>query len=373
LAWTPGPGDTCTQDDHLQFVASGPDGKLYPTWHPPTGPGGCTFGHEHGRDPAGAGLEDMGPVLFGYANERLDEYPGRSPRHEDHVGHKIEWARDAQFKPSGGTGAVAPITCNVLTKMHQGTHSADAFTNNLHEIVYRIRCNDGAEAAVTFLTANGPAGQLSRRCRTSDKVEAGVANPPDSPRQAHPRSPGRSMGNRFIPDRWCVDNTSNSTQLSEVWKTQNLITTADNRLLFRFAVYFFVSDPSRFFDPGAPNNVGRAASECFATDAQGEYSISSTACRAARAFSGGSPAEWNSPDSYFTGTRRGTRFNDFFLTNPDTRTVWYTDPFGQNARGEPFPGSIEQRIASKVHTGTRFFTGPTVGGDFRAPGVHAPN
>jgi hypothetical protein len=336
-------------------------------------PSGCTFGHEHGRDPAGAGLDDMGPVIFGYANERLDEFPGRSPRHEDHVGHKIEWGREVRFNPSGGTGGVAALTCNVLAKLHQGTHSPDAFTNNLHEIIYRIRCDDGSEANVTFLTANGPAGELSRRCRTSDRIAAGTANPPDSPTHAHARSPGRSMGNRFIADRWCVDNTSNSTQLSEVWKTQNLVTTADNRLLFRFATYFFVSDPARFFDPGAPSNLGRGAVECYATKEGGAFKSNSNACRAARAFSGPTAVAWDAPDSYFIGAKRGVRFNDFMLTNPGDRTVWYTDPFGQNARPDPFPGSIEQRIAAKVHTGVRFFTGPTIGGDFRAPGVHAPN
>jgi hypothetical protein len=372
-AWTPGPEDTCTQTDHMRYTAVGPDGKLYPTWHPPVDPSGCTFGHEHGRDPSGAGLDDMGTVIFGYANERLDEYPGRSPRHEDHVGHKIEWGRDVRFNPSGATGGAVPLTCNVLAKLHQGTHSPDAFTNNLHEIIYRIRCDDGSEANVTFLTANGPAGQLSRRCRTSEKIAAGVANPADSPTQAHPRSPGHSMGNRFIPDRWCLENTSASTQLSEIWKTQNLVTTADNRLLFRFATYFSVSDPSRFFDPGAANNLGRAATECYATKEDGSFRINSSGCRTARAFSGPTPAAWNSPSSYFVGARRSVRFNDFMLTNSGDRSVWYTDPFGQNARPEPFPGSIEQRIAAKVHTGVRFFTGPTIAGNYRGPGVHAPN
>ena len=37
------------------------------------------------------------------------------------------------------------IRCDVLTKLHQGTHSKDAFTNNLHELAYHIRCTDGTE------------------------------------------------------------------------------------------------------------------------------------------------------------------------------------------------------------------------------------
>src|SRR5690606_13275044 len=140
------------------------------------------------RDPAQAGFDDMGPVIFGYANEQLEEYATRMPRHEDHVGHKIEWGRGAIFSPAGATGDAAPLTCDVLTKFHQGTHSADAFTNNLHEISYRLRCNDGSSVNVTFLTANGRPGELTRRCATVH-VPVGSATPPDSPARAHPLSP----------------------------------------------------------------------------------------------------------------------------------------------------------------------------------------
>ena len=68
--WTPGPGDTCTKDIHDQYSVVGPDGKLYPTWHPPVDPAtGCTFGHEHGRDPRGSNLyHQVGAIPFGYAN-----------------------------------------------------------------------------------------------------------------------------------------------------------------------------------------------------------------------------------------------------------------------------------------------------------------
>src|SRR5688572_2712403 len=70
--WRPGPTDTCTQEQHDAYSAVGPDGKRYPTWHPPTGPAGCSFGHEHGRDPHDSDLWDKADGLpFGYANEVL--------------------------------------------------------------------------------------------------------------------------------------------------------------------------------------------------------------------------------------------------------------------------------------------------------------
>src|SRR5262245_1059193 len=46
------PGQPCPQALHDSYVVTGPDGKVYPTWHPPVDPVyGCYFGHEHGSDP----------------------------------------------------------------------------------------------------------------------------------------------------------------------------------------------------------------------------------------------------------------------------------------------------------------------------------
>lgn len=55
--WEPSEIDTCSAEIHDAWSTVGPDGKLYPTWHPPVDPmTGCTFGHEHGRDPSGSDL-----------------------------------------------------------------------------------------------------------------------------------------------------------------------------------------------------------------------------------------------------------------------------------------------------------------------------
>lgn len=46
-------GSTCPEWVHDQYVAEGPDGNLYASWHPLVDlVHGCTFGHEHGSDPA---------------------------------------------------------------------------------------------------------------------------------------------------------------------------------------------------------------------------------------------------------------------------------------------------------------------------------
>ena len=69
--WSPTAYDTCSADLHRSFSVIGPDGKLYPTWHPPTvvDPAtgrSCSFGHEHGDDPADRITlhNDLGVIAF---------------------------------------------------------------------------------------------------------------------------------------------------------------------------------------------------------------------------------------------------------------------------------------------------------------------
>ena len=75
-----------------------------------------------------------------------DHMSEHSHRHEDHVGHKvlsvnnvnvIQGDNGTSFFPPSGT---AIAVCDVLLKFHQGTHSPDAFTNNVHELLFNQRC-----------------------------------------------------------------------------------------------------------------------------------------------------------------------------------------------------------------------------------------
>src|SRR5260370_1317435 len=165
--WAPGARDDCTAAQHDAYSVVGPDHKRYPTWHPPIDPvTGCSFGHDHGRGPRGSALyREVGPIPFGYANEQLDVYDPLTTRHEDHFGHKIEWQNNVPMHFGSNTGgAKFDVHCDVLTKLHQGTHSKDAFTNNLHELVYHIRCTDGTELHIRMLAATGRPGLFTRSC-----------------------------------------------------------------------------------------------------------------------------------------------------------------------------------------------------------------
>lgn len=88
----PVPNTACPTWVHDQYVAVGPDGKSYPTWHPKIDRTyWCSFGHEHGSDPALAGVNSSGkPVyqpLYGYI-QTLDEHV------EPHAGYKTHAVKD---------------------------------------------------------------------------------------------------------------------------------------------------------------------------------------------------------------------------------------------------------------------------------------
>lgn len=368
--WQPGSYDTCTEEQHDAYAVIGPDGKAYPTWHPPTGPGGCTFGHEHGRDPSGSELySGAGGLPFGYANEMLALADPAHPRDEDHVGHKVEWENDVAMPLENGGFAV----CDVLIKLHQGSHSKDAFTNNLHELVYHARCDGGGELHVTMLAAIGYPGQFARACTQTNYIDVGPPTPANSP---------VGYGARYIPDRTCVDahmlvaegeHSNYGSALDESWNTFLSVLASDGRTLAFFNPWFVVHLPSRFYDAAQPDGVGRPLAVCYETG-DGRRA-SGGACEQSTAGGTLTALAYDDPRSLFNGTARSIRLNVLRFGNAGGPEVWHTDPFGSRGRREPFPGSIEQRIAPINRELGLDFVGPVIGGArvYAGAGVRAPN
>jgi len=374
-AWTPGAGDNCTAEVHARFATVGLDGKLYPTWHPPIDPQtGCSFGHEHGRDPRGSDLYDkVGDIPFGYANEQLDAWDPSGKRHEDHVGHKVEWENDVEFQAGDGLGSFFRVTCDVLVKLHQGTHSKDAFTNNLHELVYHIECGDGTEMHVTLMAAIGKPGEFVRSCDGATVV-VGTATPANSP---------AGGGRRKIPDRSCIERfmlvpqgtgSNDDAALHESWETMNSVRGKDGHTLASFNPYFQGFLPSRYHHPAATNLTGRPIDGCYESEPNGDRAQGG-ACRESTANGSLAALRFDDPRSLFNGVRRKVDINSNRVNNVDGPNVWYSDPFGQNARTTPFPGSIRQWIARVNNERGFSFNGPAIGfnRDYAGTGTHAPN
>jgi len=376
--WTPGLNDTCTPAIHDAYSVVGPDNKRYPTWHPATDPvTGCRFGHEHGRDPHGSALYNaVGDIPFGFANEQLEIWDPANPRREDHFGHKIEWENNVPMQfGSSAASSLFDVRCDILVKLHQGTHSKDAFTNNLHELVYHVRCSDGLELHVTMLTAIGHPGEFIRSCDRNVIVRAGNPVPANSP---------SGGGQRIIPDRACVDAEilvaagahSDYSALHESWETSNSIRTPGGRQLAFFNPYFQVGLPSRFYDAAAPNVTGRPIAVCYEADSVTGHRARGGECDDATAGGTITGMLFDDPRSPFNGADRVVDINYNEVRNAGGPTTWYTDPFGQSAQPDSFPGSVRQYISSFDNTrGGLGNGGPTLGRDrlYGILQVHAPN
>jgi len=373
--WAPGPNDTCTPEIHNRYSVVGPDGKLYPTWHPPVDPEtGCTFGHEHGRDPRGSNLYGAhGDIPFGYANEQLDIYNPGMQRHEDHLGHKIEWENDLAMRFSGAAAAsLLEVRCDVLVKMHQGSHSKDAFTNNLHEIVFIARCSDGLKFHVTMLTAIGTPGEFVSSCDSDRTIVVGTATPSNSP---------SGGGRRRIPDRACIEehllvpegeDSNFNAALRESWEISDRVRTEDGRRLASFNPYFQVLHPSRYYDPAFPDGVGRPIDVCYEVTPSGEAARGDL-CEQSMA---GDTVAYDDPQSAFDGAQRFVDVNSLRIANADGPEIWYSDPFGDHASPDPFPGSVRQFIGRVNNERAVQPSGPAIGRNRhygRGWEVHAPN
>lgn len=365
--WAPGRFDSCTRAQHDAFAAIGPDGKRYPTWHPPIDPAsGCRFGHEHGADPSTSPLfRTSGPILFGYANEKLFETDPANARDEDHVGHKIEVLTGMRMQRRVGPDQFvdAGITCDLLMKMHQGTHSADAFGNNVHEVHWYQRCSDGSEIRWNYLAAIGNPSEIMRQC-TRDIIRTVASTPANSPAGA---------GNaRALPSSTCeqalrvpAGARSDTGLLKEDWAGINFISAGPGLVVFD--PYFDVANPSRIHT--ATHELRRTIDLCRAG---GDLRMRSTACDEVLQHP---DMTWDDPRSPFNGARRQLVVNGLFIDNRNGPTTWYTDPYGRRYSPAPFPGSIRQYVAA-ISNNWQDIGGPAaVFRDYGRPGtgVHAPN
>lgn len=359
--YTPTGPNACTKAQHDGWFVD-VEGKRYPTWHPPVDASGCFYGHEHGKDPSGSDLKDMRPLAFGYANEKLSELGGLI-RHEDHVGHKVEWGNDVPF-----TGTGLARTCDVFVKLHQGSHGHDAFVNNLHEMDYRLRCSDGHFASVVELVNIGPWGKMLEPCSTNT-ITTASGIPPDG-------LPSGFGGSRNIATRKCVEQSiagqrawvNYGSVLTENWAVDPSVYLAGGQRLAMFATYAFVSLPARYYDSTRVNRLARTLDICYEVENSRDGRNMGPCLDARRA----GVTQWDDPASPFNGASRSIRWNQPSITNGSGLTVIYTDPFGKQGRATVAPGFIRQELSLGSNDGLRV-TGPGIGGNYDAPGVRAQN
>jgi len=391
--WAPTAHDTCSAELHESFAVVGPDGKRYPTWHPPvvldpaTGET-CTFGHEHGADPRGSDLyrwvvkhfthkrfKSFAGLPFGLVNEALDVYAaqpgneGTPTRAEDNVGHKVDFANDVQLLAADGRTPLG-VECDFLFKLHQGSHSADATRNNVHELIYAAKCSDGTKIISSTLSAFGAPNEFNSSCAPGGTVASSGA--PEYP---------TGGGSRSIPDRRCVDTWvlvppsqgSSLWALYENWRSQNALRAADGSAIAFFDPDFAVFNPARFSDiTGAdPAGIGRTLELAWVESGHPANRYPWTEVTALE------PFPYSDPRSPFDGAQREFSIGQTRVANPGGPRYWFTDAYGEQGATAPFAGSVRQYVGP-IDNSHRpalerqlFGRGHDHGG--YGSGVHAPN
>jgi hypothetical protein len=405
--WTPNPKfDTCTKDQHETYKVQGPDGKWYPTWHPPLGPSSCKFGHDHGRNPTGyqywaeiqshyaydadkngsmsqAELAAAG-IPFGLVNEQLDAYNATKglswTRHEDHVGHKVEYANGEgdigegtdPFDTNTTGGIVVPIApgtggkkwdpsgirCYHFHKIHQGVSTPDALTNNLHEALLHQKCTStrtdfpASTSILSGMIAFGAPGGFNSFCTPlRDQIIFLGTN------DINKNFPGTANnGSRVITPRDCMEQQMlvTSGQFSgfpyEIWSGDVAIRTATGKHLASNGGSWEVLDVIRYYDPQSSTKIAYTTPLCYLQI--GDRRARGGTCDAMTNYGQIKDITWDDPRSGFRGLHRGQYIDSHRLSNQGGPTYWYSDPLGHNAQTTPFPGSIRQLIspvnASKI-------------------------
>lgn len=396
--WKPTAVDTCPESLHLTHSVVGADGKLYPTWHAPTDidPAtgkSCTYGHEHGDDPATSDIYDWVTefvdqdtsksqgVPFGAVTEALDAYSStrdKVQRHEDNVGHKVIVANDVKMvaaKPRtyvrDAAGAV--VSCDFLIKFHQGSHSGDATTNNAHELVYAARCTDGTELISSTMTRFGNPNEFDRSC-DQETVKTSGSNLPDG-----------FGGRRVIPDRYCVDKEalvpgtqqSSIWALYESWESDNRIQTTDGTVLASFDPWFGVRNPSRAYGGIVGSILALVDTLWMVDETDGGTAKGYPWTEAQEAHEGHEGhLEKTDPESPFDGAQRDYRLGSTTVANDTGTSIWWTDPYGDNAERTASVGAVRQLVGTTSNTGWPALERSWVNleKDYgKGNGVHAPN
>ncbi len=386
---------------HDRYWTYGPDGKAYNTWHPATAflPSGerCDFGHEHGMDPTQSVLlDDFGGVPpFGYVLEQHHEdamtHAGGQHRHEDHVGHKVTFSNNWEAAYGNSAGPKPRIyragyVCNFISKIHQGAHSDDAFTNNLHEYFIAARCNDAgrvrpiASGDSTFFSAkmmvpfgrpnefkdmgigspgtdDVPAAQGGKKIEIATTQVIGLTGAPLALAAAigplADRYPSAPNNREFTsPNSWewkdfSVTKKADQNALSQIDLWSQIINVESPGRVglgdaggIRFGAYYIVKNPSRYYD----NNrraVLRTIDHCYNGQVKANYLYCASAPATKVAF--------NSPESPFNGTFRAVNFKALRVQNEGGPTSWCTDVFGRSPSNAINSVTGDQTCANPHH------------------------
>jgi len=306
-------GQPCPQALHDSIVTTGPDGKSYPTWHPPVDPAsGCFFGHEHGSDPRTSSANAAMPA-FGYVGATAGVV-------EPHAGFKVFLWHNGENTDLGS------VPADIRAVFHMGTGGVARYTERFHSLEYDYVARDGTgrEAHVAGMAdTNVPVGSTC-----------------DNPRR----------GGRDFSTVGCNDPY-------EIWNNVHLqIKHPSDPYTDYLHTRLTISGSFAVFDPVLtrdPSNNSRVL-----------YSLNY--------YQPSSAIDPTSASSPYRGCDREAYGGPNYWLNAGRPTVYYSDAYGNvNAQATALaPGLIRQSFSAVNSTNGESFK---VRRSTCGPGVHAPN
>ncbi len=143
-------GKECPAWVHDRYVTVGPDGNMYPTWHPQVDPQyRCYFTHEHGDDPTTSVANPALPA-FGYVS-KLGGF------NEPHEGFKV-FVTNAGF--TNEEGRTALDSSRVVA--HMGTGGTGRYTQQFHSLQVDL-VGRGREFHIQQISDTGAPGSICNR------------------------------------------------------------------------------------------------------------------------------------------------------------------------------------------------------------------
>ena len=310
-------GQPCPQWVHDAYITTGPDGKTYPTWHPPVDPRyGCLFGHEHGADPRTSHASNTMPP-FGYAAATMGMV-------EPHAGFKVFVMNAGQTVESNISNKVADEDTRFV--FHMGTGGVARYSTQFHsfQLDYIDRSGSGRFAHLFGMTDTGPTSKDGSTC--------------DNPRQG-----AKDFSALNCPDTYEIWNATRFQIIHPSDPYQGLLET-------RFAMVpsFAVFDPITTRDPSDNSRL------IYTQSVKGQSGVDPTSTQAD-----------------FQGCAREFYSGPFYWHNAGMQTVYFTDAMGHVApTGPDASHPIRQEISSATGSRTVIYKART---DYCGNGIHTPN
>lgn len=321
---------TCSAATHDKWVVDGGDGLKYRTWHPQTDPTGCIYAHEHGDDPglmSGSPQADrirtLRPVRFGYIGRRMVSDAEPNGHEEPHEGFKVFVIKRGDCNEEGRCSRQWQRSV-----FHMGTGGPKRFTTSHHSgeqiWLHEQWIND--LFAIQLMMDTGATGRVCNP-RTSAPVKDVIG------------LDTVAVCSKGLPSG--ADARLDSAY--EIWSTQQDVTDATGRMIYRAFATPAVFDPITVFNPAVPSE------RVLATDPRVRLQF-----------------KFDQPFDTWRGCSRESYAQPGLIDNESGPSTYNTDAMGRvTAQG---PLSLQQLIPNRSNGGNLRASTPVA-----SDGANGPN